>query len=65
MIKNSFPAPVRSGFCFSVCLLALSMGMAGLALTGCGIKPSKLTPPEGGTDTVYPATYPNPATDPE
>ena len=40
-------------------LLALSM-----ALGACGIKPSKVEPPTGAENTHFPATYPNPATDP-
>ena len=40
-------------------LLALSMGLG-----ACGIKPSRVEPPAGAEDTRFPATYPDPATDP-
>lgn len=40
-------------------LLALSM-----ALGACGIKPSRVEPPAGAENTQFPATYPDPATDP-
>jgi hypothetical protein len=43
--------------------LALVLGLA-LAASGCGIKPSELSPPPGKKDT-YPRTYPDPSTDPQ
>lgn len=33
-------------------------------IVGCGIKPSSVEPPEDSNGTPYPATYPNPNTDP-
>ena len=41
-------------------LLALSM-----TVSACGIKPSRVSPPAGEEDTRFPATYPDPATDPQ
>lgn len=40
-------------------LLALSM-----ALGACGVKPSQVEPPPGAEENHFPATYPDPATDP-
>lgn len=36
-----------------------------LALTGCGIKPNHVDPPQGAEDSTFPAEYPNPQTDPQ
>jgi len=36
----------------------------GLPLSGCGIKPGGVEPPAGSENHSYPATYPNPNTDP-
>jgi hypothetical protein len=35
-----------------------------LGLSACGIKPSSVEPPEGSDGSSYPATYPNPSTEP-
>ena len=36
-----------------------------IMLTGCGLKPSKLSPPEDAvSSSEYPRTYPNISTDP-
>ncbi|MBU0859145.1 MAG: hypothetical protein KJ667_04340 [Alphaproteobacteria bacterium] len=42
-------------FCFTVCLLLLSM-----TVVACGVKPDKVDPPPGSQDTVFPSTYPRP-----
>jgi len=34
----------------------------GFGLSGCGIKPSSVEPPEGSIQRPFPATYPNPST---
>ncbi|MBU6475320.1 MAG: hypothetical protein KGQ70_05090 [Alphaproteobacteria bacterium] len=34
-------------------------------LGGCGIKPSRLSPPPGAQKSDYPRVYPDPATDPK
>ena len=46
----------RATFLF-LCSLFLT---ASLALGGCGIKPSKVQPPEDGKPVTYPRTYPDP-----
>ncbi len=33
-------------------------------IAGCGIKPSNVQAPDKKSDSTYPATYPNPHTDP-
>ena len=38
--------------------------LIGFGLAGCGIKPGEVAPPSGDDDKPYPATYPNPNTDP-
>lgn len=42
--------------------LWLLLSMAGVV--SCGIKPSDVDPPPGAERAAWPATYPNPATDP-
>ncbi|HEY0901683.1 MAG TPA: hypothetical protein VGD95_06120 [Micavibrio sp.] len=52
---------------FSVRYLPVYIVVAGILsilLTGCGIKPARLSPPDGTADTNFPRTYPDPATDP-
>lgn len=39
--------------------------LASLTISGCGIKPSKLSPPEDAKKSEYPRTYPDIATDPQ
>ena len=55
MMNRIFSAPA----CFTVCLLLLSMAVA-----GCGVKPDKVDAPPGARETSFPATYPHPSTDP-
>ena len=38
--------------------------MAGFCLGACGIKPGSVQPADGDNNKQYPATYPNPNTDP-
>lgn len=38
-------------------------GLMSMALTGCGVKPSTLSPPPGADERNFPRTYPDPATD--
>lgn len=40
-------------------------GLMSMTLTGCGVKPDRLSPPAGTEDSTFPRTYPDPATDPE
>lgn len=40
-------------------------GLMSMGLTGCGVKPPRLSPPDGYEDSTFPNTYPDPATDPE
>jgi hypothetical protein len=47
----------------SFCLV-LALALAA-AVGGCGIKPSKLSPPPGVQKDSFPKTYPDPATDPK
>jgi|TARA_R110002124_G_scaffold43241_4_gene132738 predicted small lipoprotein YifL len=46
----------RATSLFLCCLTVV----ASLALSGCGIKPSKVLPPEDGKTVTYPRTYPDP-----
>ncbi|MFN3827306.1 MAG: hypothetical protein ACK4NR_06735 [Micavibrio sp.] len=41
------------------------MALMSMTLAACGTKPSSLSPPADGEDTVFPRTYPDPATDPQ
>jgi len=45
--------------------LHLTLALALLTVGGCGIKPSKLSPPPPATKDSFPQTYPDPATDPK
>ena len=36
-----------------------------LPLCACGKKPNQVDPPPGAEETVFPKTYPDPATDPK
>lgn len=38
-------------------------GMLSILLSGCGVKPARLSPPAGAEDTQFPRTYPDPSTD--
>lgn len=40
-------------------------GMLSILLSGCGVKPARLSPPSGSEDTPFPRTYPDPSTDPQ
>jgi|GEM_PF-2451616 len=40
-------------------------GLMSMTLTGCGVKPARLSPPEGHEDSTFPNTYPDPSTDPQ
>lgn len=44
--------------------LIISVILVSVTLSGCGIKPSKLSPPENADRSEYPRTYPDLATDP-
>ncbi len=39
-------------------------GMLSILLSGCGVKPARLSPPSG-EETQFPRTYPDPSTDPQ
>lgn len=40
-------------------------GILSILLTGCGVKPGRLSPPAGSEESHFPRTYPDPATDPQ
>ncbi len=44
--------------------LCLCLGITLATLTGCGIKPSFVDPPQGEAQDNFPRTYPDTATDP-
>jgi len=35
-----------------------------LVMAGCGVRPGRVSAPEGADPDAYPRTYPDPATDP-
>lgn len=41
------------------------LAMMSMGLSGCGVKPPRLSPPAGHEDSTFPHTYPDPSTDPQ
>ena len=46
-------------------IAALALMCIALLLSGCGIKPSHVEPPNGAENSTFPNVYPNPETDPQ
>lgn len=49
-------------------ITVVSLMLAMVLLTGCGVKPSAVDPPAGtekGAKDPFPKTYPDPSTDPD
>ena len=46
-------------------LFTAAVALLSITMAACGIKPSKVDPPPGAEDVVYPSSYPDPATDPQ
>ena len=50
---------------FPLAFTHLLLALALVSVSGCGIKPGKVSPPPGVSKDTFPRTYPDPSTDPK